>query len=98
MWARSLPEEMGLQQIDPTVLGEDNMSTIAMINNDCNGQKTKHIAIRFNLIREQVKTFVIQLQHLPTTQMTSDILTKALDPQPFAYLRTKLLGMLAIIT
>ena len=74
MWARSLIEEMGYSQVDPTVLGEDNMSTIAMINSDCNGQKTKHIAIRFNLIREQVQNLVIQLEHLPTAEMTSEIL------------------------
>ena len=72
------------------------MSTITMINNDCNGQKTKHIAIRLNLIREQVQNLIIQLEHLPTTEMTSDILTKALDPKPFAHLRAKLLGMLLI--
>ena len=54
-WARALLGEMGYAQIAPTVLGEDNMSTIAMIKNDCNGQKTKHISIRFNLIREFVR-------------------------------------------
>ena len=87
---------MGYSQDTPTVLGEDNMSTIHMINNDCNGQKTKHIAFRFNLIREQVKSLAIQLEHLPTKEMTSDILTKALDPKPFAHLRKKLLGMIGI--
>ena len=96
MWARAILEEMGYGQDQPTVLGEDNMSTIAMINNDSNGQKTKHIAIRFNLIREQVRGLAIQLQHLPTKEMTSDILTKALDPKPFAHLRRKLLGMVGL--
>ena len=96
MWARAILEEMGYGQDQPTVLGEDNMSTIAMINNDSNGQKTKHIAIRFNLIREQVRSLAIQLQHLPTKEMTSDILTKALDPKPFAHLRRKLLGMMGL--
>ena len=47
MWARTLLEEMGHPQLEPTTLGEDNMGTNAMINNDCNGQKTKHIEIRF---------------------------------------------------
>ena len=59
-----------------------------MINNDCNGQKTKHIAIR-------VKDLVIQLEHVPTKEMTSDVLTKALDPKSFAQLRQNLLGALA---
>ena len=93
MWARMLLGEMGHIQLEPTVLGEDNMSTIAMINNDSHNQKTKHIAIRYNLIKEQVRLLVLRLQHLVTTEMTSDILTKALDPKPFIYLRSKLLGM-----
>ena len=54
MWARALLSEMGHVQLEPTILGEDNMSTMAMINNDSNSNKTKHIEIRFNLIREQV--------------------------------------------
>ena len=53
MWARMLLGEMGHIQLEPTVLGEDNMSTITMINNDSHNQKTKHIAIRCNLIKEQ---------------------------------------------
>ena len=56
-----------------------------MIKNNSNGQKTKYIAIRLNLIREQVQNLVIQLQHLPKEEMTDDLLTKALDPKPFAY-------------
>ena len=83
MWERTLLEEMGHTQLESTTLGEDNMSTIAMINIDCNGQKTKHIVIQFNLIREQVKKLVIVLQHLKTQDMISDILTKPLDSKRF---------------
>jgi len=39
MWARSLLAELGYPQLDPTILYEDNKSTIAMINNDSNSQK-----------------------------------------------------------
>ena len=96
MWARALLSEMGHAQTEPTVLGEDNMSTIAMIRNGCNGQKTKYIAIRFNLIRELVQQLEIAMEHLPTADMTSDILTKPLDPKPFLHLRQKLLGMMVL--
>ena len=72
------------------------MIAIAMIDNDCNGQKTKHIEIRFNLIREQVQELVIELQHLRRQGITSDILTKPLDPKPFLHLRSKLLRMMAL--
>ena len=96
MWARALLGEMGYAQLQPTILGEDNMSTIAMIKNDCNGQKTKHIAIRFNMIRELVQQLEIAMEHLPTADMTSDMLTKPLDPKPFIHLRRKLLGMMVL--
>ena len=93
MWARSLLAEMGYLQVNPTILQEDNMSTIHIINNDCNGQKTKHVDIRYNLVREQVQLNHIKMEHLATKEMTSDILTKGLAPTPFLYLRKKLLGM-----
>ena len=44
--------EIGHPQLEFTILGENNISTIAMTNNDFNGQMTKHIEIRFTLIRE----------------------------------------------
>ena len=93
MWARSILAEMGYPQTNPTILQEDNMSTIHIINNDCNTQKTKHIDIRYNLVREQVQKNNLSLVHLSTKEMTSDILTKALAPSPFIHLRKKLLGM-----
>ena len=65
------------------------MSTIAMINNGCNGQNSKHIAIRFTLIRGQVQNLIIELEHLPRMEMTPDILSKALEPKSLANLRAK---------
>lgn len=93
MWARSLMKSLGYPQDEPTILYEDNMSTIAMIKNKCNGKRTKHIEVRYNLIREQVQKLVIEMRHLPTKEMTSDMLSKALAPGPFIHLRNKILGM-----
>ena len=98
MWARALLAELGYPQLNPTILYEDNMSTIAMINNDSNSQKTKHVAIKYNLIREQVQLNNIKLNHLCTKDMISDILTNPLPPTPFLHLRHKLLGMYTHIT
>ncbi len=72
------------------------MSTIAMIKNKCNGKRTKHIEVRYNLIREQVAKLIIQMRHLATKDMTSDMLTKSLAPDPFVHLRRNILGMLAL--
>jgi len=94
MWARSFLAELGFPQPTPTILFEDNKSTIAMIENQSNTQRTKHIDIRYNMIREQVIQQVIRMEHLATTEMTSDALTKALAPTSFLHLRPRLLGML----
>jgi len=93
MWARNLLQSLRYPQDDPTTLFEDNTSTIAMIKNRSNGKKTKHIEVRYNLIREQVEKMVIKMQHLSTKDMTSDMLTKPLAPGPFVHLRKKILGM-----
>ena len=61
-----LLSELGYSQLEPMVLGKDNMSMISMINKDRDGQKTKQIEIQFNLIRKQVKLLKIALQHQPT--------------------------------
>jgi len=95
MWGRNFLKSIGHPQEEPTTLFEDNTSTIAMIKNKSNGKKTKHIEVRYNLIREQVEKLVIKMQHLSSKDMTSDMLTKPLAPGPFIHLRKKILGMLA---
>ena len=69
------------------------MSTIAMIKNKSNEKRTKHLDVRFNMIRELVEKLVIVVRHLTSQEMTSDILTKALAPAPFLHLRKKILGL-----
>jgi hypothetical protein len=95
-WACSILQELGYQQNTPTVLYEDNKSTIHMINNDSNSQKTKHIDVRYNYVREKVAQGDIVMEYRPTSEMTSDILTKALPPKQFLHLRPQLLGMHAV--
>jgi hypothetical protein len=94
-WARSMLNELNCTQESATILYEDNMSTIAIINNDCNTQKTKHLDIRYNCLREKVANKELEMKHRPTLDMTSDMLTKALGPKLFLHLRPKLLGMSA---
>ena len=97
LWARRFLASIGFPQKDPTVLYEDNKSTISMIENKCNGKKTKHIGVRYNLIRELHEKLVLVMKHLITVDMPSDMLTKPLAPSPFIHLRKKILGMLALI-
>jgi hypothetical protein len=91
-WARQFLSDIGFQQKLPTIVYEDNMSTIHLVNNGNDKGKTKHMDVRFHYIKELVDTGKIKLQHLSTTNMISDILTKPLVTGPFIILRNKLLG------
>jgi hypothetical protein len=93
MWARNFLFELGYPQKLPTPLYEDNKSTITIIANEANGQRSKHIDLRYNFVREQAAAKVLQLIHLPGIDMTSDILTKPLGQTPYLHLRPRLLGM-----
>ena len=92
LWARNFLEELGFPQKGPTTLFEDNKSTISLIQNSGNGSHTKHIALRYAFIREQVRLGFIKMEHLSTENMTSDMLTKVNGPAIYLHLRPKLLG------
>jgi len=95
LWCRRLLASLAYPQQDPTILFEDNKSTISMIKNKCNGKRTKHIDVRYNLIRELCEQMVIAMTYLASSEMTSDTLTKSLSPAPFIHLRKKIMGNLA---
>ena len=92
IWARLLLYDLGFPQIEPTVLYEDNQSTIKLIGDESYHAKTKHIDVRFHFIREHCVNGEIRVEYLDTKNMTSDILTKPLGCGEFLHLRPNLLG------
>jgi IMP cyclohydrolase len=49
-----------------------------MAKNPVNHERTKHIDIRYNFVRERVEDKTIVVKYLETTDMLADILTKGL--------------------
>ena len=52
----------------------------------------KHIALRYDFVREQVRFGTIRIEHLHTTKMTADTLTKPLGALLFAQHALRLLN------
>jgi hypothetical protein len=92
MWARNFLEELGFQQKGATCMYQDNMSTIRLIGHKGNTGRMKHIALRYDFVREQVRLGTIRIEHLHTTKMTADTLTKPLGPSLFAQHAIRLLN------
>ena len=56
-------------------------------------ERSKHILIRFQIVKEAFTDQEITLEHLHTSDMVADILTKSLGPTQFHKLRLVLLGV-----
>jgi hypothetical protein len=94
MWLRQLLNELGYPPTTSTVLYEDNKSAIHIVQNGNDKGRTKHMDVRYHLLRDLVKDKIINIAYMPTESMTADILTKPLDPKLFLQHQESLLGHL----
>ncbi|GJZ71331.1 hypothetical protein Tco_0635182 [Tanacetum coccineum] len=73
----------------------DSKSAIALSCNTVQHSRTKHIAIRYHFIKEQVENEVVELYFFKTDYQLADIFTKALARERFKFLINRL-GMQSI--
>ncbi|KAH7415911.1 hypothetical protein KP509_14G065700 [Ceratopteris richardii] len=78
MWLEALLEETTLLPRKPLSLFCDNLSAIILAKNFKHSEKTKHIALKLQFIRELVQDESIQLVHVRTQYQWADYLTKSL--------------------
>ena len=93
LWAPNLLTELNFSSSTPTTLFQDNMSTIRLILHKGNAGRTKHIALRYNMIRECVRMSNIDIKYLPTGQMVADTLTKPLSAALFLIHQLRILNL-----
>jgi len=78
IWLRRLLSDLGFPQAEPTVVYQDNKSTIDFVAGHRNHKSTKHINPKFHFTGEAVDNGEIRLVHMSTVDMVADVLTKAL--------------------
>jgi hypothetical protein len=61
----------------------DNLGAQSLARNPVNHKLSKHFLVKYHHIRDWLEKKMFQLQYVPTTQNTADIMTKALDKQLF---------------
>ena len=83
-------EDLEVKYVDPIPLHCDNTSAISMSKNPVLHSKTKHIPIKYHLLREQVSNRVVQFNFIPSIEQIADIFTKPLPKTQFEYLRQNL--------
>lgn len=86
LYLKSLISELFTENKDCMFLGiskplkihNDNQSAIKLSENQTFHKRTKHIHVKYHLLRDMVKNNEILLIYMPTNEMLADILTKAL--------------------
>jgi hypothetical protein len=81
MWLRQL----GYPPTSPTLVHEDNKSTITIISNGNDKGRTKHMDIHYHSVREIAQQKHLSITYCPSSQMTDDMLTKPLDIKSFHF-------------
>ena len=77
----------GLRIVDgierPLKLFCDNKSAVLYSNNNRSSTKSKHIDIKFLVVKERVQSGQLSIEHIGTNSMVADPLTKGLPPKLF---------------
>ena len=71
----------------------DNDGAILFANNPLSSARTKHIDVRFHIIRELTRLKTISVEYVPTKEQRADILTKALTGAIFKEQRDFLMNL-----
>jgi hypothetical protein len=94
-WILYLFRDLHVTTIKPPVLYCDNHSAIHIAANPVFHERTKHLEIDCHLVREKLHSGLMKLLPVPSKHQLADFFTKALLPQPFSLLLSKL-GLLDI--
>jgi hypothetical protein len=95
---RELMKEMGLEQVNPTVIWQDNQAAIQIaMNRGSLSKKTRAMEIRVFSVRNKIEDMKVVPIYLKTELMLADIGTKALEPGVFISLRDQLCGYARIL-
>jgi hypothetical protein len=95
LWLRRLLGELeGSDPIIPNLM-VDNHSAVALIKNPVLSGKSKHIEVKYHLVRECAEQRILEVREVRIEDQLGDILTKALGRLKFQEMRTRI-GMVDV--
>jgi len=78
IWFRQLLEDLGSPQ-DTIIIHEDNQACISLTKNPEDHKRSKHIQIKYHVIRGYVKEKLIKFEYCRTNDQLADIFTKGVS-------------------
>lgn len=78
IWLKQLLFDLGFPQ--PTIdIKEDNQACIALTKNPEDHKRTKHVQVKYHVIRDYVNNKLLKFTYWPTAKQLGDMFTKALS-------------------
>jgi hypothetical protein len=75
---RNQLQDVGLSQLGPTVLHEDNQTAIRLAEDETAHKRTKHIDVKYRYTKEQQDLKTLTVQYIPSESNLADFFTKPL--------------------
>ncbi|CAI7836898.1 unnamed protein product [Closterium sp. NIES-54] len=85
LYLHELLEEAKLAQLPSFSLFYDNLSAICIANKNGFANRTKHIALQYFFVKDEIEKGRLELSYYPTSEMAADYLTKKLGKSKFEY-------------
>ncbi|KAK8926242.1 Ribose-phosphate pyrophosphokinase 1 [Platanthera zijinensis] len=89
-WLEGLLGDLEVTLSSPTTLFCDSQTTIHIAKNPVFHERTKHIEVDYDFVREKVQLKKLELEHVPASEQVADILTKTLPRQMYHQFLSKL--------
>lgn len=83
MWFRCLMKELSEEQVNSTIIDEDNMAFVSLSHGEGRYLTSKHIGLRYHYLKEKIDEIEIKLDYVATDDQLADLLTKPLPPSRF---------------
>jgi len=89
-WILYVLYDLQIKCTKTSVIYYDNQSALHMTANPVFHERTKHLEIDCHIVREKLQANILKLLPISSKEQIADFFTKALLPQPFNNLLSKL--------
>ena len=89
-WLTALLSELRITLPRTPAVWCDNLSTVLLSANPILHARTKQIELDLYFVREKVIQKLIDVRHVPSSDQTADLFTKAIPSSRFSLLKSKL--------
>ena len=93
IWMKKMLKDISIEFEELVIIYCDNTSIVSMSKNPVLHSKTKHVSIKYHVLREKAVEKEIRLEYVSTKDQIEDIIMKPLPKDTFKYLR----GMLRVM-